>query len=88
MQFEGHDNPQPPTLKWFLYDDNIKNLIEMRMNRAIKSNVLELKGSSSLAMSKAIACAIDDVMRVNGGASLEKRSLKEQSKILVFEIEF
>lgn len=86
--FEGHDNPQAPDLKWFAHDDNIKWLIEMRCKRAIKSNVLELKGSSSATISKSIACAMDDVLGTKVNFSMEKEALKEYNDILVFEIEF
>ncbi len=86
--FEGHNDPKLPMLKWFAHDDNIKGLIEMRCNKAIKSNILELKGSSSATMSKAIACAIDDILKIGGGISMEKQALKEHSNRLLFEIEF
>lgn len=86
--FEGHDEPKAPALKWFAHDDNIKSLIEMRLNRAIKSTVLELEGSSSATMSKKIACAIDKVMNVKGNFSMEANAVKEFSKILIYEIEF
>ena len=86
--FEGHDNPVRPTLRWFAYDDNIKGLIEMRCNKAIKSNILELKGSSSACMSTSIACAIDDILKVKGNLSMEKQAIKEHNDRLIFEIEF
>ena len=86
--FEGHDNPQVPDLKWFEHDDNIKWLIEMRCKRAIKSNILELKGSSSATISKSIACAMDDVLGAKVNLSMENEALKEYDDILVFEIEF
>ena len=87
-EFEGHDDPKEPDLKWFMHDDNIKNLIKMRCNKAIKSNVLELSGSASATMSKALACALDDVMKVGGSLSMEKQSVKEHNTKLIFEIEF
>ena len=87
-EFEGHDDPKEPDLKWFMHDDNIKNLIKMRCNKAIKSNILELSGSASATMSKALACALDDVMKVGGSLSMEKQSVKEHNTKLIFEIEF
>lgn len=87
-RFEGHDNPVRPALKWFAHDDNIKSLIEMRCNKAIKSNVLELKGSSCASMSSKIACAIDDILKIKGSLSMENQVIKEHSDILIFEIEF
>lgn len=86
--FEGHDNPQIPDLKWFAHEDNIKWLIEMRCKRAIKSHILELKGSSSTTISKSIACAMDDVLGANTNLSMEKEALKEYNDILIFEVEF
>lgn len=86
--FEGHDNPQIPDLKWFTHDDNINWLIEMRCKRAIKSHILELKGSSSATISKSIACAMDDVLGAKINLSMEKEALKEHNDILVFEVEF
>ena len=86
--FEGHDEPKAPSLKWFAHDDNIKGLIDMRFNKAIKSTVLELKGASSATMSKKVACAIDNVMKISGKISMESNAVKEFSKILIYEIEF
>ena len=88
VDFEGHDNPEVPDLKWFEHDDNIKNLIKMRCNKAIKSSVLELSGSASATMSKSIACAIDDVLNICGNLSMEKQSIKEHNTKLMFEIYF
>ena len=87
-RFEGHDHPIYPQLKWFAYDHNIKGLIEMRCNRAIKSDSIKLKGSFSSAMSLKVACAIDQVLGVKGTFSMEKEMLKEHNRVLVFEIEF
>lgn len=88
VDFEGHDDPQAPTLKWFMHDDNIKNLIKMRCDKAIKSNVLELSGSASATMSKSLACAVDDVLKISGSLSMERQSVKEHNTKLIFEIEF
>ena len=87
-QFEGHDNPQYPNLKWFAYDDNIKGMIEMRMKKAIKANILELSGSTSATISQTAACAIDDILGIKGSMSMEKQSMKEHSSKLIYEIEF
>ena len=87
--FEG-GAPRRPKLKWFEHDDNIKGLIEMRFaeSNSIKSKILELKGSSSATMSQKVACAIDDVMKISAGVSMEKQMIKEYSNILIFEVEF
>ena len=88
--FEGNATPKEPQLKWFAPDENIKRLIEMRCAdcNSIKSKSLELKGSSSATMSKKTACAIDNVLKIKGGFSMENQAIKEHSNILVYEIEF
>ena len=86
--FEGHDEPQIPQLKWFVHDDNIKSLIEMRCKKAIKSTSLELSGSSCASMSRSMACAIDAILNVSGTFSMEKQAIKELSNSLLYEIEF
>lgn len=88
--FQGNTVPKQPCLKWFEHDDNIIRLIEMRCadSNSIKSKIMELKGSSSATMSRKIACAIDDVLKVKGSFSMESQSIKEHSNILIYEIEF
>lgn len=86
--FEGHDNPTVPTLKWFEHDENIQGLIRMRCNRAIKSDSIKLKGSSSSAISLKVACAIDTIVKGAGKISMEKEIVKEHNKLMIFEVEF
>ena len=88
--FQGNNTPKQPTLKWFAHDDNIKRLIEMRCadSNSIKSKIMELQGSSSATMSRKIACAIDDVLNIKGGFSLESQAIKEHSNTLIYEIDF
>ena len=88
--FEGNNTTQVPTLKWFKYDDSINRLIEMRCseNNSIKSKVLEIKCSTSVTMSRKVACAVDKILKVKASVSLEKQSLKEHNSKLIFEIEF
>lgn len=88
--FEGNREPARPTLKWFAYDDNINNLIDMRCSdkNAIKSKVLEIKSSSSQTMSQKAACAIDGLLGLKGSASMEKQAIKENNSKLIFEIVF
>ena len=91
-QFEGTREPTEPTLKWFAHDDNITRLIEMRCSdkNAIKSKILELKGSTSTTMSQKTAIAVDNVLgkKLKGGISAESQVSKEQSRVLIFEVEF
>lgn len=94
IEFEGHNTPQQPDLKWFAHDDNIKRLVEMCCNgkRTVKSETLELMGSSSATMSKKTACAIDGAMgkvgTVNGSSSMNAQAAKEHHTKLLFHIEF
>lgn len=86
--FEGHLNPQLPTLKWFVHDDSINNLIKMRCTdkNSIKSKVLELNCSSFASMSQQTASAIDKIIKTS--VSLEKQAIKEHNSKLIYEIEF
>lgn len=86
--FEGHDDPKIPEMKWFAHDDNIKSLIDMRCKKAIKADVLELRGASSATMSQSIACALDDILKINAKITMEKQAIKEHQSSLIFEIEF
>ena len=90
--FVGSDNPVMPNLKWFLHDENMKGLIEMRCTEknSVKSKTLELHGSSTVVMSKKMAIAIDKLMKVSGSLSMsiENQYTKEHSSKLIFEVEF
>ena len=90
ITFEGNNTPSRPNLKWFAYDENIKGLIEMRCseNNTIKSTVLELNAASSSTMSRKVACAIDNILKVSGGMSMESQAIKEHTTKLLFEIAF
>lgn len=94
ISFEGCDTPERPVLKWFIHDDTINNLIEMRCsgNNQIRTESLVLFGSSSATMSQKTACAIDSAIGKIGGIkgqlSLDAQAAKEHSSKLMFEIEF
>ena len=93
IQFEGHNVPQRPDLKWFANDENIKRLIDFRCHGAntIKSETLQLQGSSSATMSQKTACAIDNAvgaMKVKGNSAMESQAVKENHRTLIFSIEF
>lgn len=93
-EFNGSDNPQRPTLKWFAQDDNIKRLIDMRCSRdnAIKSQTLELSGSTSATMSQKAAYNIDVAMSklagIKGKSEMETKATKEHRSKLIFTVEF
>ena len=99
--FEGNDNPQYPTLKWFMHDDTIKGLIEMRCSQknAIKSEELILEGRSSATMSKTTACNLDSILTAihnsskakqtnSTGTTMEQQAAREHSSKLIYNIEF
>ncbi|MBQ2864922.1 MAG: hypothetical protein IJE90_00185 [Clostridia bacterium] len=88
IEFEGNTSCRNPELKWFSYDDNIKRLIEMRIDGAnsIKSETIEISGSSTATMSQKTAYAIDSA--VGAGASLSSQVEKERNSTLIYHIEF
>lgn len=92
--FNGHDEPTQPNLKWFANDENIKNLIEMRLSNSnsIKSEILELSGSTSATMTQKIACAIDGALQKIGSLKASSNTVnqaqKEQNSMLIFAIDF
>ncbi len=93
LTFGGSETPKRPELKWFVHDDNIKRLIEMRLENgnSIKSEILELDGSSSATMSQKTAYAIDGAvskMGVKGSTAMSYQAKKESLSKLIFEIEF
>ena len=87
--FGGGKSPEMPTLKWFAHDDNIKRLVQMRLenSNSVQSKVLEIRGSSTVTMSKSIAGAIDDLCGIKGGISMINETIKQYNSILIFEIE-
>ena len=94
VEFEGHNEPIAPTLKWFAHDDTIKRLIEMccEGKRSVRSETLELAGSSSATMSQKAACAIDGAIGklggIKGSSSMDAQAAKEHQSKLHFHIEF
>lgn len=93
VEFEGSDEVKQPDLKWFAYDDNIKNLINMRMENknAIKTKTLTLEGRAFATMSQKTAYAIDNAISricLNGKTNMEGQATKENSSKLIFVIEF
>ena len=88
IEFEGNVSCRQPDLKWFSYDDNIKRLIEMRIDgsNTVKSETIEISGSSIATMSQKTAYAIDSA--VGAGASLSSQVERERNSTLVYHIEF
>ncbi|MBS7264747.1 MAG: hypothetical protein KIG44_06445 [Eubacteriales bacterium] len=87
--FEDNSNCKQPELKWFLHDENIKRLIEMRLSGegSLKSETLELSGVSSATMSQKTAYAIDSAIG-KGSVSMSSQAEKEYHSKLLYHIEF
>lgn len=93
-KFKGNDEVTSPKLKWFAYDDNMKNLIEFRCKggNAIEEKTLTLKGASSATMSRTAAASIDTAVSEFGlskkSYAMEANSIKESSKTFTYHLEF
>ena len=88
IEFEGNVTRTQPELKWFTYDDNIRRLIEMSLNgNSVKSETIELLGSSFATMSQKTACAIDSAMG-GSGISMSSQVEKEYNSKFIYHIEF
>lgn len=92
--FDGSDIPRRPNLKWYAYDDTIKELVESRCGgeNRLRQEELILKGSSSATISCKTARMIDGVFgdnkRIRGQTSFEIRAVHEQESETHFYIEF
>lgn len=88
-EFQGHDTPAEPNLKWFAHDDTIKSLVKMRCSgdNTVKTKTLELSGSSCATMSQKTAYSIDCTLG-NGESSLESQAKKEHHSKLIYRVEF
>lgn len=92
-EFAGSSDVKRPDLKWFMHDDTIKRLIDIRCSdpNAIKSEMLVLEGNVSATMSQKTAYAIDNAIskiNVGGKANMEGQATKENQSKLIFSIEF
>lgn len=93
-KFKGNDEITTPKLKWFAYDDNMKNLIEFRCKggNAVEEKTLTLKGASSATMSRTAAASIDTAVSEFGlskqSYAMEANSIKESSKTFIYHLEF
>ena len=92
-EFEGNSQPQRPKLKWFALDENIKKLIDMRCKsvNALKSETLELSGSTSATMTHKAAASIDGAMSkigIKASMSMQSQAMVEHSSKLIFSVVF
>lgn len=88
-EFEYSAAPHRPELKWFAHDETIKGLIETRCSeqRTVKSETLELAGSSSATMSQRTASTIDCALG-KGSVSMQSQASKEHQSRLLFHLEY
>ncbi len=91
--FSQNTIPQHPRLKWFAHNDNIRNLIEMRLSASgsVRSKTLELSGTSSASMTQKAAIAIDHEiakMGIKSKNNIEKQAQIEKNSKLIFEVIF
>ncbi|MEE0965812.1 MAG: hypothetical protein U0L85_02030 [Bacilli bacterium] len=66
--FEGHDNPVMPEVVYFKYDNDIKALIEMRMNdkNALKTKTYSLDYTTGRDMHEKTAANLDALLKKIG----------------------
>jgi hypothetical protein len=94
IEFTGFRLPKRPTLKWFEHDDGINRLIDMCCNgrRGVKSETLEISGTTSATMTQSVACAIDSVINktisAKGRTSMKAQAKEEHRSKLLLHIEF
>lgn len=92
VDFVGSNDIVYPTLKWFKYDDNIKKLIDMRLNQtnSINSETVELLGSISSTISKQTAINIDHLTKKidNISFGMEACATMEILSKLIYQIKF
>lgn len=93
-EYQNNNTLQVPELKWFAHADNITQLIEIRLQGkcVMKSETLEISGSTCATMSRNTACAIDGFLKglgsVTGSFSMDMQVTREMQSKLFFHIEF
>lgn len=88
--------PVQPELKWFKYDDEMTNLIKMRLSGQINDNSMRdysisLEGSAYSSIGASTAAKIDAaVSKLESGAgyNISNQEKQENKKKLVFKIQF
>lgn len=91
--FSGNAIIKYPRLKWFEHNDNVKNLIEMRLSEGsyVSTKTLKLMGTSSASMTQKTAIAIDAEIKkvgVKTQNSVEQQAQVEKNSILIFDVIF
>lgn len=94
LDLSGHDDPQVPALIYFKDDEDIRNLISMRLDKKsyLKSKECKLKYSvsSGIKASNAVKIqgALDKMGGGSAGVSLLNETLNESCTTLIYKIEF
>ena len=91
--FDGSSEPVRPELKYYRHEQDIQNLIDMRLNgvNAIQSKTYTLKYNSSAAIKEQEAAKIDYALKslgCTGNASVTGEVQRENRTVLEYLIEF
>ena len=89
---DGHA-PQRPQLVYLMKDDNVQNLIHLRMTggSGFYNHKISIKMSNSSGIKESDAMKIDAVlkgMKVSGNATVASEAKNESRRYLEYEIEF
>ncbi|HPE16199.1 MAG TPA: hypothetical protein PK597_04520 [Oscillospiraceae bacterium] len=94
-EFSGDMKPMQPDLRWFAYDDNIRNLIHMCCAGEGKSEVktysIELKGTDFATMGVSTAAKLDAAagsLGLGSSLDLQSRAVEERRHKMSFQLEF
>ena len=90
--FSGHD-PAEPHVRYLKYDQNVQNLIDMRMdtNGPINHQTLSIKLSSTSGLKENDAAKLDMILKslkMAGNTTVLSEVQNEEKSILKYEIEF
>ena len=92
MYMEGHE-PYKPKLVYLIKDDNVQNLIHMRMagGEGFHNHKISIKMSNSSGIKERDAIKIDTAlkgMRVSGNTTVANEARTESRRYLEYEIDF
>lgn len=92
MHMDGHD-PHEPQLVYLLKDDNVRNLIHLRMTggSGFHHHKISIKMSNSSGIKESDAVKIDAVLKglkVSGNATVASEAKNESRRYLEYEIDF
>lgn len=92
-EFGENTTLEAPKLVWYADDDNVRNLVEMRLSGKanVKQYDFRLSNSSSMSMSVQKAAEIDasaGKLGTKGGFDLQSAAKKESQCVMIFHVEF